>query len=150
MLKTTLLHPEILRQCARAGHHSKILIADGNYPAATKIGPRAELVCLQLSPGIPTVSQVLEAILAQVPIDVFNTMGVDETDEYAQAEDPPVWQEYRRILREAGSNRELQPIKKWDFYQAVQSQDHILTIQTADQALWANLLLSVGVRKPNE
>ena len=150
MLKTTLLHPDILRACARAGHHSKILIADGNYPAASKIGPRAELICLQLSPGIPTVAQVLRAILAEVPIDVFNTMGIDESDEYAQKEDPPVWNEYRKILKESGSNRQLEPIKKWDFYAAVQSDDHVLTIQTADQALWANLLLSVGVRKPDE
>ncbi|MFO0942779.1 MAG: RbsD/FucU family protein [Pirellulales bacterium] len=150
MLKTTLLHPDILRACARAGHHSKILIADGNYPAASKIGPRAELICLQLSPGIPTVAQVLKAILAEVPIDIFNTMGIDETDEYAQKEDPPVWNEYRKILKESGSNRQLEPIKKWDFYSAVQSDDHVLTIQTADQALWANLLLSVGVRKPDE
>jgi L-fucose mutarotase len=148
MLKTTLLHPEILRACAQSGHHSKILIADGNYPAASKRGPRADLVCLQLSPGIPTVAQVLRAILAEVPIDVFNTMGIDQSDEYAQAEDPPVWNEYRRILTEMGSQRELIPIKKWDFYSAVQSDDHVLTIQTADQALWANLLLSIGVRQP--
>lgn len=149
MLKTTLLHPDILSACARAGHHSKILIADGNYPAASKRGPRADLVCLQLSPGIPTVAQVLRAILAEVPIDVFNTMGIDKSDEYAQQDDPPVWQEYRQILKDSGSNRELVPIQKWDFYAAVQSDDHVLTIQTADQALWANLLLSVGVRKPD-
>ncbi len=149
MLKTTLLHPEILRACARSGHHSKILIADGNYPAASKIGPRAELVSLQLSPGIPTVAQVLRAILSEVPIDVINTMGIDPSDEYASNEDPPVWGEFRQILRDAGSARQLQPIMKWDFYAAVQSDDHVLTIQTADQALWANLLLSVGVRKPS-
>ncbi|MEC8555676.1 MAG: RbsD/FucU family protein [Planctomycetota bacterium] len=148
MLKTTLLHPEILRACARAGHHSKILIADGNYPAASKIGPRAELISLQLMPGVPTVAQVLHAILSEVPIDVFNTMGIDETDEYASQDDPPVWHEYRQILKDHGSTRELQPIKKWDFYDAVSSNDHVLTIQTADQALWANLLLAVGVRTP--
>lgn len=147
MLKTNLLHPDILSACARAGHHSKILIADGNYPAASKIGPNAELVCLQLSPGIPTVAQVLRAILSVLPVDVFNTMGIDPSDEYASTEDPPVWQEFRQILDDAGCQRELQPIQKWDFYSAVQSEDHVLTIQTADQALWANLLLSVGVRQ---
>ena len=56
MLKSELLHPEILRITARAGHHSKILIADGNYPVSTKKGPNAELVCLQLTPGVPTVA----------------------------------------------------------------------------------------------
>ncbi len=150
MLKTTLLHPDILRLCAMAGHHSKILIADGNYPAASKIGPRAELISLQLMPGVPTVAQVLDAILSTVPIDVFNTMGIDPSDEYALQGDPPAWKEYRQIMARHGVQRELEPIVKWDFYQAVQSDDHVLTIQTADQALWANLLLSVGVRKPEE
>ena len=149
MLRTTLLHPDILRACARAGHHSKILIADGNYPAASKIGPKAELVSLQLMPGIPTVAQVFHAILSELPIDIINTMGIDQSDEYASQEDPPVWNEYRQILKDHGSKRELEPIVKWDFYDAVASDDHVLTIQTADQALWANLLLSVGVREPD-
>jgi L-fucose mutarotase/ribose pyranase (RbsD/FucU family) len=61
MLNTPLVHPDILRILAQAGHHSKVLIADGNYPAANKRGPRAELVSLQLSPGVPTVAQVFEA-----------------------------------------------------------------------------------------
>lgn len=148
MLKTTLLHPDILRACARAGHHSKILIADGNYPAASKIGPKAELVSLQLMPGVPTVAQVFHAILSELPIDIVNTMGIDPSDEYASQGDPPVWSEYRKILSEHQSTRKLTPIQKWDFYEAVASGDHVLTIQTADQALWANLLLSVGVRTP--
>lgn len=146
MLKTQLLHPDILRAIARCGHHAKILIADGNYPASSKIGPRAELVCLQLVPGVPTVAQVLQALLSILPIDHVNTMGIDTNDQYALAGDPPVWNEFRRILAEAGSKVQLEPIVKWDFYAAVQSPDHVLTIQTADQALWANLLLSVGVR----
>jgi L-fucose mutarotase len=146
MLKTALLHPEILRVCARAGHHSKILIADGNYPAATKKGAAAELVCLQLTPGIPTVAQVLRSLLGVVPIDVINTMGIPTDDPYACEGEPPVWAEYREIAREGGFNRAIEPISKWDFYEAVASPDHILTVQTADQALWANLLLTIGCR----
>ena len=41
---------------------------------------------------------------------------------------------------------ELEPIEKWAFYKAVSTPDHVLTIQTADQQRFANLLLSVGVR----
>jgi L-fucose mutarotase len=146
MLKTSLLHPEILRLCARAGHHSKILIADGNYPAATKKGLGAELVCLQLAPGIPTVAQVLQAILSAVPIDVINTMGIPPDDPYASHGEPPAWLEFREIARDAGLSATIEPISKWDFYEAVESPDHILTVQTADQALWANLLLTIGCR----
>ncbi|MEA3208685.1 MAG: L-fucose mutarotase [Chthoniobacter sp.] len=147
MLKTTLLHPEILRICARAGHHSKILIADGNYPAASKRGPQAELICLQLTPGVPTVAQVLRALLSTVPIDAVNTMGIPPDDPYANFGEPPAWADFRAIASEAGIER-IEPISKWDFYRAVESPDHVLTIQTADQALWANVLLTMGCRTP--
>jgi L-fucose mutarotase len=40
----------------------------------------------------------------------------------------------------------LEAIPKWDFYKAVESADHVLTIQTGDQALWANVLLTIGCR----
>ena len=148
MLNTALVHPDILRILAQAGHHSKVLIADGNYPAADKRGPRAELVSLQLSPGVPTVAQVFAAMLGAVRIDEVHTMGVDREDSYAAATpgDPPVWAEYRRILAAAGSSVELVPIVKWDFYAAVASADHVLTIQTADTKPWANLLVSLGCR----
>lgn len=148
MLDTPLLHPDILRILARAGHHSKVLIADGNYPAENKRGPRAELVSLQLSPGIPTVAQVFAAVLGTVRVDEVFTMGIDRSDAYAAATpgDPPVWAEYRRILAAAGSPVELRPIIKWDFYEAVASADHVLTIQTAETMPWANLLLSLGCR----
>ena len=146
MLKTPLLHPEILRVVARAGHHATILIADGNYPASTKRGPHAEVVCLQLSPGIPTVAQVLSALVSVVSIDAINTMGIPADDPYAKFGEPPSWAEYRSIAAAANIAAPITPILKWEFYEAVQSDDHVLTIQTADQALWANLLLTIGCR----
>lgn len=146
MLRTTLLHPDILRVVARAGHHAKILIADGNYPVSSKRGPHAEIVSLNLAPGVVTVTQVLRALLSAVPVDHVNTMGIPADDPYAQQGEPPVWGDYRAVLAEAGTNLVLQPILKWDFYKHVESADHVLTIQTADQALWANVLLTVGCR----
>ncbi|AMV35783.1 D-ribose pyranase [Pirellula sp. SH-Sr6A] len=146
MLKTSLLHPQILQAISRAGHHAKILIADGNYPASSKKGPNAELVSLQLTPGVPTVAQVLRPLLEILPIDHIHTMGIDPSDEYALKADPVVWAEYRSIMKDLAFKRDLEPIMKWEFYESVMSDDHVLTIQTADQATWANLLLVVGVR----
>lgn len=147
MLKTELLHPEILRILAQAGHHAKVLIADGNYPASTKRGPNAHVVSLNLAPGIVTVSQALRAVLTAVPVDFANTMGIPADDPYAQSGEPPAWAEYRSILAAGGCAAKLEPILKWDFYRAVESSDHVLTIQTADQALWANVLLTLGCRQ---
>lgn len=147
MLKHQLVHPKINEVLARAGHHAAILIADGNYPASTKRGPNAELVSLNLAPGIVTCGQVFRALVGAIPIDEINTMGIPPDDPYAQKGDPPVWKEYQQILREAGLKIQLDPVQKWDFYRKVASEDHVLTIQTADQALWANLLLSMGCRQ---
>ena len=146
MLKHRLIHPKINEVLGRAGHHGKILIADGNYPASSAIGPSAELVSLNLMPGVPTCTQVLQALLSAVPIEAANTMMYERTGPYALQEDPPVWAEYRRELKEAGSGLELAPIEKWDFYKAVATPDHVLTIQTGDQQRFANLLLTIGVR----
>ncbi len=148
MLKHQLIHPKINEVLARAGHHARILIADGHYAASTKKGPVAELVSLNLSPGIVTVAQVLRAVLSAVQIDQVNTMGIPPDDPYALKGDPPVWKEFRSILEQAGLKTPLEPIQKYAFYEAVASPDHVLTIQTGDQALWANVLLTMGVRVP--
>lgn len=146
MLKHTLIHPKINEVLGRAGHHAKVLIADGNYPASTTLGPNAELVSLNLSPGIVGVPDVLRAVLSALPVDGVHTMGIPPDDPYAAEGEPPIWSEYRDILKEQELAIELDPIDKWDFYEAVRSPDHVLTIQTAEQALWANVLLVVGCR----
>jgi L-fucose mutarotase len=147
MLKSELIHPQISQILAQAGHSSKILIADGNYPASSAIGPGASLVSLNLAPGLVTVSQVLRVLLTAIPVEAVNTMGMPDDDPHRLDSDPPVWNEYRDILKDAGLSFDLEPIQRWDFYDAVASRDHVLTIQTGDQALWANLLLTVGVRE---
>jgi L-fucose mutarotase len=148
MLKHQLIHPKINEILGRAGHHAKILIADGNYPASTKKGANAEVVCLNLSPGVVTVAQVLRAVLSAVAVDHVEIMGVPSDDPYSVKGEPPVWSEFREVLLESGLKLELQPILKWDFYKQVESPDHVLTIQTGDQALWANVLLTMGARQP--
>ena len=149
MLKHQLVHPEINAILGRAGHHAKVLIADGNYPASSTLGPNATLISLNLMPGVVSCTQVLEALVSALPIEAANTMGIPADDPYALGGDPPIWNDYRRILKTAGLDLQLKPLEKWQFYDAVASRDHVLTIQTAEQALWANLLLTVGVRKPS-
>ena len=146
MLKHQLIHPTINAIIGAAGHHGRILIADGNYPASSKAGPRAELVHMNLMPGVVTCNQVLQAILSAVPIEQINTMMYETEGPYALTEDPPVWSDYRQTIQAAGLDLQMKPIEKWAFYDAVATEDHILTIQTADQQRYANILLSIGVR----
>ena len=146
MLLSRLIHPQINAILAAAGHHSSILIADGNYPSSSKRGPRAELVSLNLMPGVVTCDQVLTAILSAVPIERVQTMQTETEGPYALDGDPPVWDDYRRTISNAGLDLAIEPTEKWAFYDAVSTEDHVLTIQTADQQRYANILLSIGVR----
>ena len=146
MLKHHLIHPQINLILGRAGHHSTMLIADGNYPASSKKGPSAEVICLNLMPGVVTCAQVLRAVLSAVPIEAMQLMAYETSGPYALSEDPPVWAEYDQVLRDGGSSLVPERVEKWAFYEAVATPDHVLTIQTADQQRFANILLSIGVR----
>ena len=146
MLNHGLIHPRILEVLGRAGHHAKVLIADGNYPASSTLGPNAELVSLNLAPGIVNCTQVLEALVSAIPIEGAYTMDYEKTGPYALKADPPVWAQYRAVFKKAKRPLRLEPVEKWEFYKAVATPDHVLTIQTADQQRFANLLLVMGVR----
>src|SRR6266436_1671053 len=113
MLKHKLIHPQINEILGRAGHHATVLIADGHFPASTKKGPNAEVVSLNLMPGVITCTQALEAVLSAIPVDAVNTMMYTKDDPYALDADPPVWDEYRAVLRRAGLDLKLEPIDKW-------------------------------------
>ena len=89
---------------------------------------------------------MLQAILSAIPVEEINTMMYETEGPYALTEDPPVWADYKQSIKAAGLDVEMKPIEKWAFYDAVATDDHILTIQTADQQRYANVLLSIGVR----
>ncbi|HMO14493.1 MAG TPA: RbsD/FucU family protein [Pirellulaceae bacterium] len=146
MLKHHLIHPDINRVLGAAGHHGKILIADGNFPASSKMGPNAKLIHMNLCPGVLDCNQVLQTLLTAIPIEAANTMMYEKTGPYALTEEPPVWHSYRKTIKAAGLSLPLEPIEKWAFYDAVATPDHVLTIQTGEQQRYANLLLTIGVR----
>jgi D-ribose pyranase len=61
MLRSGLLNPHLLSLLARIRHTNTLVIADSMFPS----WPGVETVDLALVYGIPTVPQVVEAILAQ-------------------------------------------------------------------------------------
>jgi L-fucose mutarotase len=149
MLRGNLIHPEILEALGTAGHGSRVLIADGNYPASTALGPNAVLVSLNLSPGVVSCTQVLESLLSVMPVESAAVMEYYREGPYALSEDPPVWTEYRKFLGNFQQPAELEEIERFAFYDKVKEEDVCLTIQTADQRVYANLLLTFGVIMPS-
>ena len=78
MLRSPILHPPLLAALGAAGHGARILIADANYSHSTNIGPRTALIHLNLRPGLVTVDQVLEPVLATVPVEAVTVMRPDD------------------------------------------------------------------------
>jgi len=142
MLKGRLIHPEIIGVLGTLGHGSKILISDGNYPIGTRLSPRARAVFLNLSPGIPTVTQVLEAVLSVIPLEAAQVMMP------ADGKEAPIFAEFREIIRKSGAMVELQSLDRFGFYDASTAPDVGLGIHTAEARIYANILLTIGVVKP--
>lgn len=140
MLRSPLLHPTILAALARAGHGSKVLIADGNYPAWTRRGPNAEVVHLALAPGMPPVTDVLRVLGEVTPIEAAEVMTPP-----AGSPEPTVFAELRALLSVPLTALEREP-----FYRAAGSSDVALTIVTGEERLYANVLLTIGVVPPRD
>src|SRR3954468_10769873 len=100
MLKSQLLHPQIIAALGKAGHGSKVLISDGNYPHWTKKGPNAEVVYLNLAPGMPTVTDVLKVLLSAIFIEKAEVMDYARTGPNSLPKDPPIWDEFRQVLHD--------------------------------------------------
>lgn len=138
MLKHRLLHPEILNVLAAAGHGAKLLITDANYPATTQLGENAATIYLNLAPGVPTATQVLETILTAIPVEAAAVMEPDAGPE------PTIFEEFRRLLPDI----ELESFDRIEFYEEAGSPDTCLQIVTGEQRLYANILLTIGVVAP--
>ncbi len=148
MLKSQLIHPQILEALARAGHGSKVLIADGNYPASTSLGCHATHVSLNLSPGLVSGTDVLRALVTAIPIEAAAVMQTLKDGPYAMTTDPAIWGEFRSILNDAGFAGSFEQIERFKFYVAAAQPDVALVIQTGEQRIYANLLLTIGVVMP--
>lgn len=138
MLKTKLLHPEILSALGSNGHGSRILIADGNYPFTTGVPEKACKVFLNLAPGMFSVPDVLKIINDAIQIESYLIMlPPDETPQ-------SIHDEFLNIL---GDSIPVTKVKRFDFYNEARSADTFLVIATGEIRRFANILITVGVVK---
>lgn len=138
MLRYKLIHPQILAALGGAGHGSRVLIADGNYPFATGAPPAAQRVYLNLAPGLVNVTDVLAALADAIPIEAAHVMIPDTGPE------PAIFGEFRALLPRLS----LQTLARFPFYDAARSSDTALVIATGERRVYANILLTIGVVPP--
>lgn len=137
MLTTDLIHPQLLRAVAAAGHGSTLLLADGHYPAGTTLGPHTEQVYLNLTPGVVDVPTVLDLLIPLVPIEAATVMVPPPGEP-----EPPALADYRRRL----PGVQIATLDRFAFYAEARSENAALVVMTADVRKYANILLTVGVR----
>ena len=138
MLKYQLLHPEILHALGAAGHGAQVLIADGNYPFATRSHPNARRVYLNLAPGLLNATDVLKVLADAIPIEAAQVMVPDSGAE------PAIFAEFRALL----PGLELSALGRFAFYDAACGPDLALVIATGERRIYANILLTIGIVPP--
>ena len=134
MLKGALIHPEIMTALAYCGHGDKVLIADGNYPLDSKTGD-AQLVYLGLTPGLPTVTDVLKALQSVVNIEKAEVMDPGD------GTTPEIFAEFSQLL----GGMEMNKLGRYEFYDACCEKPVRLAISTGEKRTFANLLITIGV-----
>ncbi|AVP55083.1 L-fucose mutarotase [Clostridium tetani] len=136
MLKIKCLNPQLIMALAHCGHGDKILICDGNYPIDSCTSETTEKVYLQLTHGIPTVTDVLKVLVESINIERAQVMTPGE------GEEPTIFNEFREIL---SNEIQLDELGRFEFYDESKENNIRLAIATGEKRIFANILLTVGV-----
>lgn len=140
MLRYPLIHPAMLHALAAAGHGSRVLLADGNYPHATGVHPRTTVVHLNLRPGMVPVDEVLATVLTAVDVETATVMRPDGDSE------PAVFADFRRLL----PGLTFESLERHAFYGAASAPEVALVVATGEQRWYANILLTIGALPPTQ
>ena len=140
MLKniSNILSPDLLKILMEMGHGDELVIADGNFPAAS-IAQR--LIRLD-GHGVPN---ILEAVLKLFPLDIYverpvGLMAVVPGDNIK----PEIWEVYRKIILDSKEKfSEFEFIERFAFYE--RAKKAYAVIATSETALYANIILKKGV-----
>lgn len=134
MLSQPVIHPPLLSALAAAGHGALILIADGNYPVSTAIGPNASTIHLNMRAGLIDALTALELVRSIVPLEAAAVMSPGATE-------PEIFAAFRDGLK----GIPFESLTRAEFYAAARGGDTAVVIATGETRHFGNLLLTVGV-----
>lgn len=129
--------PELLKVLMEMGHSDEIVIADGNFPAASH-AQRLIRMDGQTAP------EVLKSILKLFPLDTYVEAPVTYMATPQDEPTPDIWAVYKEICIESKEkNIQSQAIDRFEFYERAKKAYAI--IATSESALYANVILQKGV-----
>ncbi|HBK6111683.1 TPA: RbsD/FucU family protein, partial [Raoultella ornithinolytica] len=135
MIKTEIIHPDLLQALAQCGHKANILIADANYSFLTNSSPRARIIYLNFSPGLISSVVILQKMLGFINIEKAVLMSCP--DDF----DNTIAREYRTLLAESTA---VEYVTREAFYALAKSSDTLLVVASGETRRFANILLTVG------
>lgn len=133
----SILSPELLKTLMEMGHGDEIILADGNFPAAS----HANRLIRSDGHSIP---DLLQAIIPLFPLDhatehpavVMSLLPADPT--------PEVWEVYRGLIRPHESRfTDFGYVERFSFYERALKAFAI--VATGDKSFKGNLILKKGV-----
>jgi len=133
----SIISPDLIKILMEMGHGDEIVLADGNFPAAS-VAQR-----LARSDG-NQVPELLEAILKLFPLDSFIAQPValmavvpgDSTK-------PTIWQKYREIIQLHENFLDFEYVERFAFYE--RARQAYAVVATSEAASYANIILTKGL-----
>ena len=136
-----IISPELLKVLCEMGHGDRIVIADGNFAAAST--GKNSIVIRCDGHGVP---ELLEAILKLFPLDTYTDKPVTLMAVLpGDTVETPIWDVYKEIISKYDERGDatVGNISRSGFYK--EAKEAYAIIATSEKALYANVMLQKGV-----
>ncbi|ENB9402209.1 fucose isomerase [Bacillus cereus] len=133
-----IISPDLMKVLLEMGHGDEIVLADGNFPAASY---GTKLIRCE-GHGV---LEVLQAILQFFPLDTYSNhsvslMKVVKGDHVS----PSIWETYDATIKKYDTHFDgFEMIDRFVFYERAKKAYAI--VATSESALYANMILKKGV-----
>ncbi|MFE5317492.1 RbsD/FucU family protein [Paenibacillus sp. NPDC056579] len=136
----SVLSPELLKILMEMGHGDELVLADGNFPAAS----HAQRLVRCDGHAIPG---LLDAILTFFPLDTYADHSVALMEVVpGDPTVPVIWDEYKALVQKHDPQAsELKTVERFAFYE--RAKEAYAVVATGEKALYANIILKKGVVK---
>lgn len=133
-----IISPDLMKVLMEMGHGDEIVLADGNFPAASHA--KNLIRCDGHS-----ISLLLEAILEFLPVDTYVEKPIQVMDIVpGDNVQPTIWKEYEQIIqRKTNDVFQFEYVERFTFYNRAKQAYAI--VATSDRAQYANIIIKKGV-----
>lgn len=138
MLKniSKIISPELLKTLCEMGHGDEIVIADGNFPAASIANK------LIRADGISG-TEILNAVLSVFPLDQYDNENFILMERCPQDTfEVTIWDDYKKILNNYEPENKITYLNRFDYYE--RAKKAYAVIATGEEKQYANIILKKG------